>query len=293
MSAPTTDSEIAAEHARRPARGPRRRPGTTSRCSGAAARNSGRKQAQTSSGERRRVDRPSAPWRRAAGRRTATSSSPPHWTNVEMVSTSLVTRETSEPRRSVVWVSTDRSCTCRKAFVRSVASPRLGGPEEPQVGDVGRDAGDGDGGARRTSDQRSHEAGPRAARRRGCRGRGSAGPRSAPPPGRRWRSGRAASVTPMPRVSSGESSRPRRSVAHALRAAGRAEHVHGGLVAVAGSCRSRHADHLAGGRRRRPTQPPRSAVLACVGGDQPPVALVGDRAARSCGPRSTTRPCST
>ncbi len=43
--------------------------------------------------------------------------------NVEIVSTSLVTRETSAPRRSAFWVSTDRSCTCRNAFVRNVARP--------------------------------------------------------------------------------------------------------------------------------------------------------------------------
>lgn len=43
--------------------------------------------------------------------------------NVEIVSTSLVTRETSEPRRSAFWVSTDRSCTCRKARICSVARP--------------------------------------------------------------------------------------------------------------------------------------------------------------------------
>src|SRR5690625_6920523 len=41
-----------------------------------------------------------------------------------MVSTSLVTRETREPRRSAFWVSTVRSCTCRKVRVRSWARPR-------------------------------------------------------------------------------------------------------------------------------------------------------------------------
>jgi hypothetical protein len=48
---------------------------------------------------------------------------PPHWTKVEMVSTSEVTRETSDPRRSVFCVSMDRSWICRKAVVRSVFSP--------------------------------------------------------------------------------------------------------------------------------------------------------------------------
>ena len=52
-----------------------------------------------------------------------TSMSPAHCMNVLIVSTSLVTRETSAPRRSVFWVRTDRSWTCRNAFVRSVASP--------------------------------------------------------------------------------------------------------------------------------------------------------------------------
>ena len=50
-------------------------------------------------------------------------SRPPHCMNVEIVSTSLVTRETSEPRRSAFWVSTDRSCTCRNARTRRVARP--------------------------------------------------------------------------------------------------------------------------------------------------------------------------
>lgn len=48
---------------------------------------------------------------------------PPNCTNIEMVSTSLVTRETSDPRRSVFWVSTDRSWMCRNALSRNVASP--------------------------------------------------------------------------------------------------------------------------------------------------------------------------
>src|SRR6478735_6103703 len=44
--------------------------------------------------------------------------SPPNWTNIEMVSTSEVTRETSDPRRSVFWVSTDRSWMWRNALIR-------------------------------------------------------------------------------------------------------------------------------------------------------------------------------
>ena len=47
---------------------------------------------------------------------------PPHWRNWVIWSTSLVTRETSEPRRSDCWCSIDRSCTCRNARVRTLAS---------------------------------------------------------------------------------------------------------------------------------------------------------------------------
>ena len=49
-------------------------------------------------------------------------STPPHCMNTDSWSTSLVTRETSEPRRSPCWCSTDRSCTCRKARTRRPAS---------------------------------------------------------------------------------------------------------------------------------------------------------------------------
>ena len=52
------------------------------------------------------------------------NSRPPKTRNWETWSTSLVTRETSAPRRSVFWVSSGRSCTCRNALIRSVASPR-------------------------------------------------------------------------------------------------------------------------------------------------------------------------
>ncbi len=51
------------------------------------------------------------------------SMSPPNCTNIEMVSTSEVTRDTREPRRSVFWVSTDRSWMCRNARIRNVDSP--------------------------------------------------------------------------------------------------------------------------------------------------------------------------
>ena len=48
---------------------------------------------------------------------------PPNWTNWLIVSTSEVTRLTIEPRRSVFWVSIDRSWMCRKALSRNDASP--------------------------------------------------------------------------------------------------------------------------------------------------------------------------
>ncbi len=48
---------------------------------------------------------------------------PPNDMNCEIVSTSEVTRETSEPRRSLPWVSSVRSCTWRNALIRNVASP--------------------------------------------------------------------------------------------------------------------------------------------------------------------------
>ena len=48
---------------------------------------------------------------------------PPNCTNCEMVSTSDVTRLTIDPRRSVFWVSIDRSWMCRNALSRNVASP--------------------------------------------------------------------------------------------------------------------------------------------------------------------------
>ena len=51
------------------------------------------------------------------------SMMPPNCTNWLMVSTSLVTRETSAPRRAVLWVSIDRSWMCRKPLTRNVASP--------------------------------------------------------------------------------------------------------------------------------------------------------------------------
>ncbi len=48
---------------------------------------------------------------------------PPNCRNCDTVSTSDVTRLTSAPRRSVLWVSTGRSCTCRNALIRIVARP--------------------------------------------------------------------------------------------------------------------------------------------------------------------------
>jgi hypothetical protein len=51
------------------------------------------------------------------------TSRPPHCMKVEIVSTSLVTRDTKEPRRSAFWVSTERSWTWRNARTRRLASP--------------------------------------------------------------------------------------------------------------------------------------------------------------------------
>ena len=48
---------------------------------------------------------------------------PPNWTNWLIVSTSEVTRLTIEPRRSVFWVSIDRSWMWRNALSRNDASP--------------------------------------------------------------------------------------------------------------------------------------------------------------------------
>ncbi|CNG49533.1 Uncharacterised protein [Mycobacterium tuberculosis] len=49
--------------------------------------------------------------------------SPPDCMNWLIWSTSPVTRDTSAPRRSPLWVSIDRSWTCRNAFTRSPARP--------------------------------------------------------------------------------------------------------------------------------------------------------------------------
>ncbi len=49
---------------------------------------------------------------------------PPKTRNWLTWSTSLVTRATRAPRRSVFWVSRGRSWTCRNALIRSVARPR-------------------------------------------------------------------------------------------------------------------------------------------------------------------------
>src|SRR5439155_17019188 len=50
------------------------------------------------------------------------SITPPHWRNWLIWSMSLVTRDTSAPRRSDCWCSIDRSWMCRKVRVRSPAS---------------------------------------------------------------------------------------------------------------------------------------------------------------------------
>ena len=73
--------------------------------------------------------------------RLTISMIPPNWTNWLIVSTSEVTRETIEPRRSAFWVSTDRSWMCRKAVTRKVAKPALRGGEEPHIHHVCRGRG--------------------------------------------------------------------------------------------------------------------------------------------------------
>ena len=89
----------------------------------------------------------------------------------------------------------------------------LGGAEQPHVDDVRRDGRHGDG-DRGDEDEPQHDAGVRPdRRRRGCRGRWSAGRRTGRRPGPGSTTSASASVTPMPRRSSGDSSSPRRSVA--------------------------------------------------------------------------------
>src|SRR5215216_5406579 len=75
---------------------------------------------------------------------------PPHCMNVESWSTSLVTRETREPRRSPCWCSTERSWTWRNARTRSPASAGLRRPEEAHVHPVHRDRRD-------DHDERAHQ----------------------------------------------------------------------------------------------------------------------------------------
>ena len=146
------------------------------------------------------------------------SMSPPNCTNIEMVSTSRVTRETSEPRRSVFWVSSDRSWMCRNALIRSVARPLS------------------DARNRRTFTTYAVKAVSDAPPRREPDVARSTMPVSGPPVGeepvvdglldreRHDARGRAsttaarASVTQMPLRSSGESSSPRRRVCPRARA---------------------------------------------------------------------------
>ena len=133
--APTTDSETA------PSTSPTRSRTVPYAPATAAGRSQDQEQRQEAQadqqGELPRVDRHQH--RRDHQLPELTSiSSPPHCMNVEMVSTSLVTRETSDPRRSAFWVSTDRSWTCRNARTRRRRQPGLGRAEEPHVEEVRR-----------------------------------------------------------------------------------------------------------------------------------------------------------
>ena len=127
---------------RRTARPRRRRPARrsprASRRPGAARRRRPRRACAGSSGSTGRAARSRPrPRSRAASCRRASrsvatstcptltiSSRPPKTRNWLTWSTSLVTRETRAPRRSVFWVSTGRSWTWRNALIRSVARPR-------------------------------------------------------------------------------------------------------------------------------------------------------------------------
>ena len=118
-------------------------------------------------------------------------------------STSLVTRETSAPRRSVFWVSSGRSCTCRNALIRSVARPRSDAGEQPR-----RSSG--------TTRRRSPRSRPRRRSRHPGRRSATSGPPGAVSPRSRVcctaigtttrptvASTASSSVPPMPSVSSG------------------------------------------------------------------------------------------
>ena len=119
--APTTDSATAPSSS--PTRSRTSRYASCSRCCRCrTARNSGRKHAYTSSVSCQDQNTISAVASSICAVET-TMSRPPHCMNVLIVSTSPVTRETSDPRRSVAWCSTDRSCTRRNARTRSAASP--------------------------------------------------------------------------------------------------------------------------------------------------------------------------
>ena len=90
-----------------------------------------------------------------------TKNRPPKTRNWLTWSTSLVTRETSTPRRSVFWVSSGRSWTCRKALIRSVARPRSEVGEQPLRHEVGRATGHRDrGGGDQAHERREGDVGP-------------------------------------------------------------------------------------------------------------------------------------
>ena len=158
VAAPTTDSETAPSMS--PTRSRTRAYAADSRCwKCAARRNSGRKQTQTTSGQlpgsRRHQDGrdeqlPDADTTsmQAAQLHELSRSCRRRWSPARPAT----------PRRSVFWVSTDRSWTCRNALIRSVASPPSAARNRRHVDAyadtaVSSDADGGDG------DQRGHDAG--------------------------------------------------------------------------------------------------------------------------------------
>ena len=191
--------------------------------------------------------------------------------NVEMVSTSLVTRETSEPRRSAFWVSTDRSWTCRKARTRRRGQAALGGAEQPDVEPVRRTGGEQHGHARRAARPRGPGSGRGRPARAGRR-RWSAGPRSARGPGPTVAPSASSRVTGSPARNSGDSARPRRSVAQA-RLLGRPESVIVAIVDVHAAAPRR--DEPVPGRsltprgRHRADRTRAVTTLAATSGDVP------------------------
>ena len=138
---------------------------------------------------------------------------PPKTRNCETWSTSLVTRETRAPRCSVFWVSSGRSCTCRNALIRSVASPRSEAVnsravmkyDEIPVATIATAASI----AIETTKETSTPSGPLMPRSRVCCMEMGTTSRPAVP------TAASRSVQPNPSPSSGENASPRRIVSRA------------------------------------------------------------------------------